>query len=185
MNIEKLAKHLKEFTLDEINMIAECNCKTELEHLLNEGKIVFEQGIYEYVEGEDIITFEIFVATDKNKQKISFKKAVDFFMNNYARKVCKQRTYETYDSIFRIHIVPYFQKRYLNTIENNDVVDFYKFLRKRNLSAYRLKNTMMQLNQLIRYFQNLGVIDKKCIFQVKRLTSKNEFSINRIIFEGD
>ncbi len=106
-------------------------------------------------------------------------------MNNYARKVCKQRTYETYDSIFRIHIVPYFQKRYLNTIENNDVVDFYKFLRKRNLSAYRLKNTMMQLNQLIRYFQNLGVIDKKCIFQVKRLTSKNEFSINRIIFEGD
>lgn len=27
MNIEKLAKHLKEFTLDEINMIAECDCK--------------------------------------------------------------------------------------------------------------------------------------------------------------
>lgn len=30
MNIEKLAKHLKEFTLDEIEMIAECDCKTEL-----------------------------------------------------------------------------------------------------------------------------------------------------------
>lgn len=35
MNIENLAKHLKEFTLDEIEMIAECDCKTELEHFLN------------------------------------------------------------------------------------------------------------------------------------------------------
>ncbi len=41
MNIEKLAKHLKEFTIDEIEMIAESNCKTELERLFNEGKIVF------------------------------------------------------------------------------------------------------------------------------------------------
>lgn len=50
MNIEKLAKHLKEFTLDEINMIAECDCKTEFEHLLNENKIISEQGLYRYVE---------------------------------------------------------------------------------------------------------------------------------------
>ena len=48
MNIKKLARHLKEFTLDEIKMIAECDCKTELEHLLNEGKIVFEQNHYKY-----------------------------------------------------------------------------------------------------------------------------------------
>ena len=52
MNIEKLAKHLKEFTLDEIEIIAECDCKTELEHLLNEGKLVLRyyrtknSGIY-------------------------------------------------------------------------------------------------------------------------------------------
>ena len=55
MNIEKLAKHLKEFTLDEIEMIAECDCKTELKRLLNGGKIVFEQGLYKYVEKEDDI----------------------------------------------------------------------------------------------------------------------------------
>ena len=41
MNIEKLVKHLKEFTPDEIETIAECDCKTELERLLNEGKIAF------------------------------------------------------------------------------------------------------------------------------------------------
>ena len=50
MNIEKLAKHLKEFTLDEIEMIAEYDCKTELERLLNEHKLVFEQGLYKYQE---------------------------------------------------------------------------------------------------------------------------------------
>ena len=48
MNIEKLARHLKEFTLEDIEMIAECDCKTELERLLNEGKTVFEQGLYKY-----------------------------------------------------------------------------------------------------------------------------------------
>ena len=50
MNIEKLAKHLKEFTQDEIEIITECDCKTELEWLLNKSKITFEQGLYKYQE---------------------------------------------------------------------------------------------------------------------------------------
>ena len=49
MNIEKLAKRLREFTLDEIEMIAETGLETELERLLNEGKIAFDQGCYKYV----------------------------------------------------------------------------------------------------------------------------------------
>ena len=50
MNIEKLAKRLREFTLDEIEMIAETDVETELEQLLNKGKIAFKQGCYKYVE---------------------------------------------------------------------------------------------------------------------------------------
>lgn len=60
MNIEKLARHLKEFSLDEIEMIAECDCKTELERLLNEDKLVFEQGLYKYKEPEKLKTFDIY-----------------------------------------------------------------------------------------------------------------------------
>ena len=56
MNIEKLARHLKEFTQDEIEMIAECDVKTELEQLLNEGKLVFEHGIYKYKEPKQLKT---------------------------------------------------------------------------------------------------------------------------------
>ena len=53
----------------------------------------------------------------------------------------------------------------------------------RNLPPKVLKNTLALLNQMIKYFQNLGVIERTCNFQVKRLTDKNKFSINRIIFE--
>ena len=74
MNIEKLAKHLKEFTLDEIEMIAECDCKTELEHLLNEGKIVFEHGLYKYVEIFKEKTFELYPKPElKINKKVLFQ----------------------------------------------------------------------------------------------------------------
>ena len=74
MNIEKLARHLKEFTLDEIEMISECDCKTELERLLNENKLVFEHGLYKYKELEQEQTFE-FIAKPKlyKNKKILFK----------------------------------------------------------------------------------------------------------------
>ena len=65
MNIEKLAKHLKEFTLDEINIIAECDCETELEPLLNSNKICFEQGLYKYKENINSENYEIFTIANK------------------------------------------------------------------------------------------------------------------------
>lgn len=182
MNIEKLAKHLKEFTLDEIEMIAECNCKTELEHLLNGDKIVFEQGLYKYVEESTKIDFGMFVITN-NKRELSFEEAVNIFIEDYAKKHCKKRTYETYESIFRVNITPFFRKYCLNNITQDLVIEFYKKCKSRQLGTRRLKNTMTLLNQLIKYFQNLGVIDKSCNFQVRRLTDKNKFSINRIIFK--
>ncbi len=183
MNIEKLARHLKEFTLDEIEMIAECGCKTELEHLLNEGKIVFEQNHYKYIERNDILEYGMFAPQDNHNPQLKFKDAVVGFIENYAKKNCKQRTYETYESIFRVNIIPYFKNIFIQDISQETIIRFYKCCRRRCLGERRLKNTMALLNQLIKYYQNLGVIDKTCNFQVKRLTDKNKFSINRIIFE--
>jgi hypothetical protein len=42
---------------------------------------------------------------------------------------------------------------------------------------------MALFNQLIKYFQNLGVIGKTCNFQVRRLSEKTNFAVDRIIFE--
>ena len=183
MNIEKLAKHLKEFTLDEINMIAECDCKTELEHLLNSNKIYFEQGLYKYVEKVEIIDYAIFWVQALNDEPLNFETAVKYFLEKYAKTTCTKRTYETYESIFRINILPFFRGKIIQEITIDDIKAFYVSCKTRNLGHRRLKNTLTQLNQLLKYCKLQGLVSKCCSFQVKRLNEKNEFSMNRIIFE--
>lgn len=126
-----------------------------------------------------------FKLSSKRVQKVlkNFEEAVNTFIECYAKKHCKKRTYETYESIFRGNITPFFREYCLNNINQELVIAFYKKCKSSKLGTRRLKNTMTLLNQLIKYFQNLGVIDKSCNFQVRRLTDKNKFSINRIIFE--
>lgn len=182
MNIEKLAKYLKEFTLDEIEMIAECDCKTELERLLNEGKIVFEQGLYKYREEKPKQEFIICTKHATNFQVITFDFATNYFLENYAKNNCKYSTFRKYRSSLKYHILPFFMDKKLNDITCNDIQEFYYFCKSRNLSPKVLKNTLALLNQIIKYFQNLGIIDRKCVLQVKRLTEKNKFYIDRIIF---
>ena len=181
MNIEKLARHLKEFTLDEIETIAECDCKNELEQLLNTNKIVFEQGVFKIAGDKPKLDYEIFIAPKNKKQNILVKDAIEYFLENYAKKHCAKRTYETYESIFRVNIIPYFRHQNLNDITNDDVKRFYKSCKNRNLGVRRLKNTLALLNQLVKHFQNLGVIERTCEFQIKRVTSR--FRLHDIIFK--
>ena len=183
MNIEKLAKRLREFTLDEIEMIAEANLETELERLLNEGKIAFDQGCYKYVEKVEIIAYAIFSAEALNNEPLNFETAVKYFLEKYAKTTCAKRTYETYESIFRINILPFFRGKIIQEITIDDIKAFYANCKTRNLGHRRLKNTLTQLNQLLKYCKSQGLVSKCCSFQVKRLNEKNEFSMNRIIFE--
>lgn len=92
MNIEKLAKHLKEFTLDEINMIVECDCKTELVHLLNSNKIYFEQGLYKYIQENDKITYGIFIEQKIKSNNKNFEYGTKKFLLEYVTKYCSKRT---------------------------------------------------------------------------------------------
>ena len=105
MNIEKLAKHLKEFTLDEIEMIAECDCKTKLEQLLNDDKIVFEQGLYKYVEVFKEKTFELYPKPElKINQKVLFQ---DIALSYIVNKKLTQDTLKGYKSQLKYNILPY------------------------------------------------------------------------------
>ena len=183
MNIEKLARHLKEFTIDEIEMIAECDCKTKLEHLLNEGKLVFEQGIYKIPNEKPNSNFVLFVIPKNKITPIKIEDAIVYFMKNHVKEYCKFETYRNYNSIFNFNILPYLKGYFLNNIGTDEIKTVYKACILKGLKPRRIKNTMALLNQLIKYFQNLGIIEKTCNFQVKRLTAKNKFSINRIIFE--
>jgi len=69
----------------------------------------------------------------------------------------------------------------INTLD--DIQKFYYFCKGKNLPPKVLKNTLALLNQMIKYFQNLGIIDRTCNFQVRRLSDKTNFTVDRIIFE--
>ncbi len=185
MNIEKLAKHLKEFTLDEINMIVECDCKTELEHLLNSNKIVFEQGLYKHKENINSENYEIFTIANKVNKNISTQAAFEKFLNDYVKNNCKPETYKRYSSVIKYNLLPYFGCKMLNEICNDDIKKLYLEYKSRNLPPKTIRNNLSLLNQIIKYYQNLGVIDRKCIFQVRRLSNKTNFKENRMIFEED
>lgn len=183
MNIEKLAKHLKKFTLDEINMIAECDCKTELEHLLNSNKICFEQGLYKYKENINSENYEIFITPNRNIQNISSKDALENFLNDYVKNNCKLETYKRYSSVIKYHLLPYFRNKNLTEICNNDIRELFNEYKLKKLPPKTIRNNLSLLNQIIKYYQNLGIIDRKCIFQVRRLSDKNKFNKDRILFE--
>lgn len=183
MNTEKLTKHLKEFTLDEIEMIAECDCKTELEHLLNEGKIAFEQGLYKYQEEKPKQEFIICAKQTTNYRIISIDFAIDYFLENYVKNNCKYNTFRRYRRMLKYYISPFFKDKNLNDINCEDIQNFYYFCKNWTLPPKVLKNTLALLNQMIKYFQNLGIIDRTCNFQVRRLSDKTNFTVDRIIFE--
>lgn len=50
-----------------------------------------------------------------------------------------------------------------------DVENFRKTMQNKQISERRIKNILTLLNQIIKYFQNEGYIDKSCIFEVKRI----------------
>ena len=127
MNIEKLAKHLKEFTLDEIEMIVECDCKPELEYLFNEGKIAFEQGLYKYVEKVEK-TFSLFKKPELKDEKILFKDMATHYITS---RSLSKNTLKGYKSLLKYNLLLYFGERYLNEISYEMIVDFMQRMKER------------------------------------------------------
>ena len=183
MNIEKLARHLKEFTLDEIEMIAECDCKTELEHLLNKNILVFEQGLYKYVEADERLKFGVFIDNSNTKVIITIEDAVQYFINNYVAKYCSKKTNRIYKAAFKLDIIPILKRNSITKFETKDIITIYNAFLERDFKPRRLKNTMALLKQFLKYCKAEGLIKNYTNFYVKRLTEKNEYSLDRIIFE--
>lgn len=169
MNIEKLAKHLKEFTLDEIEMIAECDCKTELEHLLNEGKIVFEQGLYKYVEVSEAKTFELYPKPvfRKKKNLLFSDLAQDYLMN---RKLTKD-TLKGYKSQLKYNILPYFGEIQIDKITYEMIVDFMEKM-KEKYKPKTASNGVTLLGSILKYAFEQGYIKHNPYYGVKNSMCK-------------
>lgn len=169
--IEKIAKRLKRFTLSEIELIVGFECINLIETLIKEGKLKVCGKYYEYIEPK-IENFKIVSSDGTKERQISIQEAVGIFLKHYAEPNCKTWTVKTYISIFKTNILPYFKNRMLNDLDLDGILEFYEWLKSKNLSELRTKNTMALLNQLIHYFQGLGMIDRRCEFSVQRIDSR-------------
>lgn len=169
--IEKIAKRLKRFTQKELELIAGFECGDIIAEMLKNGKLKICGNYYEYVEPK-VENFKIVVSNEVAPSEITVKQAVEIFLKNYATPNCKTWTVKTYISIFKTNILPYFKNKLLNDLDLDEILKFYEWLKNKNLSDLRTKNTMALLNQLLHYFQVLGVIDERCKFKVQRIDSR-------------
>ena len=164
MNIEKLARHLKEFTLDEIEMIAECDCKKELEHFLNKEKIVFEKGLYKYVEKQEAKTFELY-------PEPTFRKENNFLFSDFAqdylanRKLTKD-TLKGYKSQLKYNILPYFGEIQISKITYEMIVDFMQKM-KEKYKPKTASNGVTLLGSILKYAFEQGLIKHNPYYGVK------------------
>ena len=167
MNIEKLAKHLKEFTPDEIETIAECDCKTELEHLLNEGKIAFEQGLYKYVEKVEK-SFSLFEKPELKDEKILFEDMAEYYITS---RSLSKNTLKGYKSLLKYNLLPYFGEKYLKEISYEMIVDFMQRMKER----YRPKtasNAVTLLGSILKSAFQEGYIKTNPYYGVKNSKCK-------------
>jgi len=168
------AKKLKTFTLDDIVMMTEVEesvAKSVLDNPTANYKIKTKGTNFEYIEHPKIV--ENIKIVNKNisvqKPDITTLEAIKIFLKNCECRNLSFETQKTYRTFLNAHIIPYFHEFFLKDIKIEDVEYFKQYLQEKKISERRIKNILTLLNQIIKYFQDEGYIEKTCIFEVKRL----------------
>ena len=165
--ILKVAKRLKTFTLEDIVMF----CEIDAEFLRESENIKLCEDKFEYIEA--VKTKDKFKIVDKNTpcidSDITVTDACNSFLNICQSRNVKQNTIKAYKTFINAHIIPYFKEFMLKNITISNVESFRKCMQNKQISERRIKNILTLLNQIIKYFQNEGYIDKTCVFEVKRI----------------
>ena len=169
--ILKVAKRLKTFTLEDIVMFCEINAETARKFLKESENIKLVGNKFEYVETAKIE--DKFKIIDKNipckDSDITVIDACELFLENCQNRNLTHNTLKAYRTFTNAHIIPFFKNFKLKDIMITDIENFRKVMQNKQISERRIKNILALLNQIIKYFQNEGCIDKTCIFEVKRI----------------
>ena len=168
--ILKVAKRLKTFTLEDITMFCEIDSDVARGFLQESVNIKRSGNKFEYV--ELVKTEEKFKIVDKNIEYKNFDitvvQACEIFLDLKSQTLTEQ-SYQAYKTFVYSKIIPYFKGILLKNLTIKDVQNFKKYLQKNKVSEPRIKNILALLNQILKYFQNEGYIEKTCIFEVKRI----------------
>ena len=169
--ILKVAKRLKTFTLEDIVMFCEIDAETA-EIFLKESENIKQCGDkFEYIDA--VKTEDKFKIIDKNilckNSDITVVEACSEFLEIYKNKNITERTFKEYRTIITSQIIPYFKCYKLRDVKVNDINNFRQNMKLNNISERRIKNVLALFNQIIKYFQDSGIIDRTCVFKVKRI----------------
>ena len=171
--ILKVAKRLKTFTIEDIVMFCEIDTETAGTFLQKSENIKVIGNKFEYVETTRVE--DKFRIADKNvlsiNSNISVVTACKIFLENCQNRNLTYNSLKAYKTFTNAHIIPFFKNFKLKDITISDVEDFRKTMKNIPISERRIKNILALLNQMIRYFQNEGYIDKTCVFKVKRVAN--------------
>lgn len=171
--ILKIAKMLKTFTFEDLAMMSDLEVNTinkEIQELLAEGVITNNGKYYEYLGNTIPDSIKIINKNIKSKNSdITVIVACEEFLENCKRKNLKTNTIKAYKSFVNSYVIPYFKGFKLKNVLVSDICDFKNYMQKHKISERRIRNILVMFNQIIKYYQNLGLIDKTCIFEVKRL----------------
>jgi len=171
--ILKAAKRLKTFTLEDIVMFCDIDVDTAQKFIQDSENIKPLGNKFEYA--ETIKAEDIFKIVDKNIQcknsDITALDACNLFLDIYKNRNIKLNTIKAYKTFINAHIIPYFKNFKLKDITVTDIENFRKVMQNKQISERRIKNILTLLNQIVKYFQNNGYIDKTCVFEVKRIAN--------------
>ena len=168
--ILKIAKRLKVFTPEDIVMFCEIDTTTAVRFLQETENIKLSGNKFEYV--ELVKTEEKFKIVDKNieckNSDITVVQACEMFLD-LKQQTLTEQSFQAYKTLIYSKIIPYFKNILLKDITTHDVHNFKKYLQENKVTEPRIKNILALLNQIIKYFQNEGYIEKTCVFEVKRI----------------
>ena len=168
--ILKVVKRLKTFTLEDIVMFCKIDTTTAVRFLQESENINSVGNKFEYV--ESVKTEAIFKIIDKNieckNSDITIVESCELFLK-IKQQTISEMSYQAYKTFVYSKIIPYFKDILLKNITIQDVQNFKRHLQENKVSEPRIKNILTLLNQIIKYFQNEGYIEKTCVFEVKRI----------------
>lgn len=164
MNILKLAKYLKEFTLDEISMIAEYDVESDLELLLHEGKLTVYGEKYKYVEQFSEIGFKLNEKPDfKKGQRILFKDITKGFLHD--RNLTKS-TLKGYKYQLKYNILPYFGKFHADEINLDMIKNFMQTLQQK-YSPKTVSNGVTLTGSILKWAFENGFVEHNPYLGIK------------------
>lgn len=178
--ILKVVKRLKTFTLEDIVMFCEIDPDVARKFLQKSENIKPCGNKFEYIETAK--AEDKFKIIDKNipskNLDITVVTACEMFLK-IKQQTLTEQSYQAYKTFVYSKIIPYFKTFRLKDITIQDIQKFKKYLQEKKVSERRIKNILTLMNQIIKYFQNKGYIDKTCVFEIKRIgnISKRQIQI--------